>query len=135
MNRLMALAVVASLLAGCAETRGTRVTVDADSGEASVLENSYRLSNRVKVRKVVYGEASEGIRKATVTIESVTSRRQRLQARMVWTDAEGSDIDADAKPYRSIVLDGNDAYAFTGVAPSSAAVRAKLQIREIETVE
>lgn len=135
MNRLMALAVVASLLAGCAETRGTRVIIDADSGEASVLENSYRLSNRVKVRKAVYGEASDGVRKATVTIESVTRRRQRLQARMVWTDAEGSDIDADAKPYRSIVLDGNDVHAFTGVAPSPAAVRARLQIREIETIE
>ena len=135
MKNAIFLALGLALAAGCAETRGTRVTVDAETGDASVLENSYRLSNRVKVRKVAYGEASEGIRKATVTIESVTRRRQRLQARMVWTDAEGSDIDADAKPYRSIVLDGNDVYAFTGVAPSSAAVRAKLQIREIETVE
>lgn len=135
MNRLFAIAVAASLVAGCAETRGTRVTIDTESGEASVLENSYRLSNRVKVRKAVYGEASDGIRKATVTIESVTRRRQRLQARMVWADAEGSDIDADAKPYRAIVIDGNDVHAFTGVAPNSRAVRAKLQIREIETVE
>ena len=123
------------LLAGCVETRGTRVTIDTDLGEASVLENSYRLANRVKVRKVVYGEASEGIRRATVTIESVTKRRQRLQARMVWADAEGSDIDADAKPYRAIMLDGNDVHTFTGVAPNARAVRAKLQIREIETID
>ena len=135
MKRLMILSLGVALLAGCAETRGTRVTIDTETGEASVLENSYRLSNRVKVRKVTYGDASEGIRRATVTLESVTKRRQRIQARMVWTDAEGTEIDADAKPYRTLVLDGGDVTTFTGVAPSAKAVAAKLQIREIETVE
>lgn len=135
MNKILIATLCAALVAGCAETRGTRVSIDTDSGEASVLENSYRLSNRVKVRKVVYGEASDGIRKATVTIESVTKRRQRLQARMVWADAEGAEIDADAKPYRTLVLDGNDVCTFTGVAPNPRAVRARLQIREVETVE
>ena len=135
MTGIAGLALAALLAAGCVETQGTRVTIDTDLGEASVLENSYRLANRVKVRKVVYGEASEGIRRATVTIESVTKRRQRLQARMVWADAEGSDIDADAKPYRAIILDGNDVLTFTGVAPNARAVRAKLQIREIETID
>ena len=135
MKRLMILSLGVALLAGCAETRGTRVTIDTETGEASVLENSYRLSNRVKVRKVTYGDASEGIRRATVTLESVTKRRQRIQARMVWTDAEGTEIDADAKPYRTLVLDGGDVTTFTGVAPNAKAVAAKLQVREIQTVE
>ncbi len=135
MNKIVGVALIAALFAGCAETRGTRVMIDTDSGEASVLENSYRLSNRVKVRKVTYGEASEGIRRATVTLESVTKRRQRLQVRMVWMDAEGTEIDADSKPYRAIVIDGNDVQTFTGVAPNERAVKAKLQIREISTVE
>lgn len=135
MKRLMILSLGVALLAGCAETRGTRVTIDTETGEASVLENSYRLSNRVKVRKVTYGDASEGIRRATVTLESVTKRRQRIQARMVWTDAEGTEIDADAKPYRTLVLDGGDVTTFTGVAPNAKAVKAKLQVREIQTVE
>jgi uncharacterized protein YcfL len=135
MKRLMILSLGVALLAGCAETRGTRVTIDTETGEASVLENSYRLSNRVKVRKVTYGDASEGIRRATVTLESVTKRRQRIQARMVWTDAEGTEIDADAKPYRTLVLDGGDVTTFTGVAPNAKAVKAKLQVREIKTVE
>ena len=135
MRNLILLALGLALAAGCTETRGTRVTIDTDSGAASVLENSYRLSNRVKVRKVTYGEASEGIRRATVTLESVTKRRQRLQVRMVWTDAEGVEIEADAKPYRAIVLDGGDVTTVTGVAPNSNAVRAKVQVREIETVE
>lgn len=127
--------VLSATLMGCLETRGTRVTVDTESGEAPVLENSYRLSNRIKVRKVTYGEASEGIRRATVTLESTTKRRQRLQARMVWMDEEGSEIDADAKPYRALVIDGNDVVTFTGIAPNPKAVKARLQVREIETVE
>ena len=135
MDKIIGVALIVALFAGCAETRGTRVTIDTDSGEASVLENSYRLSNRVKVRKVTYGEASEGIRRATVTLESVTKRRQRLQARMVWMDAEGTEIDAVSKPYRAIVIDGNDVQTFTGIAPNERAVKAKLQIREISTVE
>lgn len=132
--RLMALAALIAFV-GCVETRGTRVSIDTDSGEASILENSYRLSNRIKVRKVTYGDASEGIRRATVTLESVTKRRQRIQVRMVWMDAEGVEIDPDAKPYRAIVIDGNDVQAFTGIAPNSRAVKARLQIREIETIE
>ena len=136
MMRLMAAAVLlAGTLAGCVETRGTRVAIATESGEASILENSYRLANRVKVRRVTYGEASEGIRRATVTLESTTKRRQRLQARMVWMDAEGSEIDADAKPFRTLVIDGGDVQTFTGVAPNGRAVKARLQIREIETVE
>ena len=135
MRNLFLLTLGFAILAGCAETRGTRVTVDTETGAASVLENSYRFSNRVKVRKVTYGDASEGIRRATIALESVTKRRQRIQARMVWTDAEGTEIDADAKPYRTLVLDGGDMTTFTGVAPSAKAVAAKLQILEIETVE
>ncbi len=135
MKMILIFSFALALCVGCAETRGTRVTIDTDSGEATVLENSYRLSNRVKVRKVTYGEASEGIRRATVTLESLTKRRQRLQARLVWADAEGTEIDADAKPYRAIVLDGNDVITLTGVAPNPKATQVKVQIRETETAE
>lgn len=136
MNILKGL-VMASLVvaAGCVETRGTRVELDTESGEATVLENSYRLSNRVKVVKVTYGDNGDGIRKATVTLESQTKRRQRLQARMVWLDAEGTEIDPDGKPYRTYVIDGNDTVTVTGVAPSAKGVKAKVQIREISTIE
>ncbi len=135
MRRLLLAAALAASFCGCTETRGTRVTIDLASGDASVLECSYRLSNRIKVRKVTYGEASEGILRATVTLESLTKRRQRLQARMVWMDGEGSEIDADAKPYRALVVDGGDTVTFTGVAPNARAVKARLQVRETDTAE
>jgi len=123
------------LLAGCqTESRGTRVAIDTDSGEASVRENSYRLSNRVKVAKTTYDNDGD-IRRATVTLESTTKRRQRIQARMVWLDAEGTEIDPDGKPFRTIVLDGNDTTTFTGLAPNAKGVKAVMKFREIETVE
>jgi len=122
-------------LVGCAETRGTRVSIDTDSGEASVREDSFRLKGRIKVAKVTYGEAADGIRRATVTLESMTKRRQRIQARMVWLDAEGTAIDADGKPFRMFVIDGNDSVTFTGLAPSEKGVQARVQVREDDTVE
>ena len=135
MKKLMIAGALAAMLAGCeTETRGTRVMVDTDAGTASVRENSYRLSNRIKVAKTTYDNDGD-IRRATVTLESTTKRRQRIQARMVWLDAEGTEIDSDGKPFRTIVLDGNDTTTFKGVAPNAKGVTAKMVIRELDTVE
>ena len=134
MKKMLLIAALAAA-AGCADTRGTRVMLDTETGDASVLENSYRLSNRVKVRKVTYGDNGDGIKRATMTIESTTKRRQRLQARIVWMDAEGTEIDPDGKPYRTYVIDGNDVLTVSGMSPNGNGVAAKMQIREIIDIE
>lgn len=129
------IAAIASVaLAGCVETAGTRVSIDTTTGEASVLECSSRLANRVRIVRVNYNDVS-GIKKATVTIESLTHRRQDLQARIVWMDAEGVEIDADGKPFRAIVLDGNDITTISGMAPNERGVKARLQVRETSTAQ
>ena len=127
-------AVIAAALAGCVETAGTRVSIDTQTGDAAVLECSTRLANRVRVVKVTYGDVA-GIKKAVVTLESLTHRRQELQARMVWADAEGTEIDADGKPFRALVLDGKDVTTFAGMAPNDRAVKARLQLRETDTAQ
>lgn len=132
--KTVVLAAVAAIFAGCVETAGTRVTVDTQTGDASILECSTRLANRVKVVRVTYGDV-DGIKRATVTLESLTHRRQELQARMVWLDFEGTEIDPDGKPFRAIVLDGNDVTTFTGMAPSEKGVTARLQVRETDTAQ
>ena len=132
--KTVVLAAVAAIFAGCVETAGTRVTVDTQTGDASILECSTRLANRVKVVRVTYGDV-DGIKRATVTLESLTHRRQELQARMVWLDSEGPEIDPDGKPFRAIVLDGNDVTTFTGTAPSEKGVTARLQVRETDTAQ
>jgi len=135
MKKLLMVGAIAAALAGCqTETRGTRVSIDTESGTSSVRENSYRLSNRIKVVKTTYDDSGD-IRSATVTLESLTKRRQRIQARMVWLDSEGTEIDPDGKAFRTFVLDGNDTTTFTGRAPNAKGVQAKMVIREVETVE
>ena len=130
----MVLVAAMAAASGCVETAGTRVSIDTQTGDAKVLECSMRLANRVKVVKVTYDDVS-GIKKATVTIESLTHSRQELQARMVWTDAEGTEIDPDGKPFRAIVLDGKDVTTFTGFAPNPKGVKARLQLRETDTAQ
>ena len=133
-NSAIVLAAAMAVAAGCVETAGTRVSIDTQTGDASVLECSTRLVNRVKIVKVTYDDVS-GIKKATVTMESLSHRRQELQARMVWTDAEGTEIDPDGKPFRAIVLDGKDVTTFTGFAPNPKGVKARLQLRETDTAQ
>ena len=132
--KTVVLAAVTAIFAGCVETAGTRVTVDTQTGDASILECSTRLANRVKVVRVTYGDV-DGIKRATVTLESLTHRRQELQARMVWLDSEGAEIDSDGKPFRAMVIDGNDVTTFTGMAPSEKGVTARLQVRETDTAQ
>ena len=128
------LAAIAAAFAGCVETAGTRVSIDTRTGDASVLESSTRLANRVRVVGVSYDDVS-GIKKATVTLESLSHKRQELQARMVWMDADGAEVDADGKPFRAIVLDGMDVTTFTGMAPNPKCVKAMLQLRETDTAQ
>lgn len=134
MKKLIAVATLALAFAGCVETAGTRVTVDTDTGSASVLECSSRLASKVRVVNITYADVS-GMRKATVTIESKIHDRLALQGRMVWSDAEGTDVDADAKPFRAIVLDGGDITTFTGMAPRPNCVKARFQLRETDTAQ
>lgn len=122
-------ALCAVSLVGCVNTSGTRVMIDLESGESVVREDNMRLANRLRVTNVTYGEVTEGIQRATVSLESTTDARLSFQGRMVWFDAEGTEIDPDGKPYRAYVLDGHDTCTMTGVAPNAKGVKAKLQLR------
>ena len=116
-------------LVGCVNTSGTRVLIDLESGESTIREDNMRLANRLKVTNVTYGEVTEGIRRATVSLESITDARLSFQGRMVWYDTEGTEIDPDGKSYRVYVLDGHDTCTMTGIAPNAKGVKAKLQLR------
>ena len=116
-------------LVGCVNTSGTRVLVDLESGQSTIREDNMRLANRLKVTNVTYGEVTEGIRRATVSLESTTDAQLSFQGRMVWYDAEGTEIDPDGKSYRVYVLDGHDTCTMTGIAPNAKGVKAKLQLR------
>lgn len=128
MNKLMVAIVLVAGLVGCVDTAGTRVSIDTETGDASVLENSQRLANKLKVTKVTYNDVGM-LKKATITLESITDDRLSIQGRMVWMNAEGEELDAEGKSYRTMVLDGYDTCTFTGIAPDARGVKAKLVIR------
>lgn len=128
MNKLMVVIVLVAGLVGCVDTAGTRVSIDTETGDASVLENSQRLANKLKVTKVTYNDVGM-LKKATITLESTTDDRLSIQGRMVWMNAEGEELDAEGKSYRTMVLDGYDTCTFTGIAPDARGVKAKLVIR------
>lgn len=130
----LSLLMSAALFMGGCSTTGTHVTINTEQGEARVLECSPRLATRLKITRVTYGEV-DGLKRATVTLQSTTTRRQELQARMVWQDAEGTEIDAESKPFRALILDGKDSTTFTGIAPRPAAVTARLVVRETRVAE
>lgn len=127
-NTLLMAAALALGMVGCVDTAGTRVTVDTETGDSAILENSQRLANKLKVKRVTYDDIS-GLKKATITLESTTKERLSVQGRMVWFDAEGTELDAEGKAYRTMALDGLDFCTFTGVAPNAKGVTAKLQVR------
>lgn len=131
LNKILVVAALTMGFVGCVDTAGTRVSIDTETGDASVLENSQRLANRLKVKKVTYDDVGE-LKKATITLESTTKKRLSIQGRMVWLDAEGTELDAEGKSYRTMVLDGLDFCTFTGIAPNAKGVRAKLQVRLTE---
>lgn len=133
--RLAAFAALCAVTAGCVhETAGTVITTDTRTGAATVLEDSTRLRDRVQVTHVAYDEVN-GLKRVTITLASTRHNRQRLQARIVWLNADGTEIDADAKPYRTYVLGGRDSVTVTGVAPNPSGVVARMRVRDISAAD
>ena len=57
-------------------------------------------------------------------------RRQDVQVKMVWMDADGMEIDPDGETYRVSILDGKETITVTSVSPNPRAVKVKVNIRE-----
>jgi len=131
-KRLAAAALTAGLaaLAGCtADTAGTVVTTDHAAGSTLVLEENARLKGQVQVLRVNYDEVN-GLKRVHVTLVSTRHRRLRVDYRIAWFDANGMELDPDARTYRKLIIEGRDAVTVTGVANSAAAVSSRLRVRE-----
>ncbi len=125
------LACVALGLVGCAtNTDGIRVTFDTGTGEGVVVTDSQTTADRIEVLKLTYVEQNTGIKRANLEIASKVKRRQAVQVRMVWMDADGMELDPDGEPYRSFILDGKDTVTVTSVSPNPRAVKVKVNVRE-----
>lgn len=134
---LIAVAVLASGLSGlmgCANTSGTMVKTDHQSGESMIIEENGRLANRVQVVNTTYDEVN-GFKRVHITVKSKRNRRQRVDYRICWFDAAGVEIDPNTKTYRNLILEGRDAVTVSGVANTPLAVTSKLRLRETSQSE
>jgi uncharacterized protein YcfL len=136
-KNLIAAAVLAcgsTSLIGCKNTSGTIVKTDHQTGSSMIITENARLAHRVEVTDTTYDEVN-GFKRVHITLTSDRNKRTRIDYRICWFDANGMEIDSQAKPYRNLILEGRDAVTVTGVANSPAAVSSKLRVRETSQAE
>ena len=127
---IFAFALVCAIVAGCRTTAGTTVVMNHDTGDSVIYEGNTRLHNAVAVTAVTYDKVPAGLNRVNIQLSSLVQRELHLQYRIAWFNAEGMEIDGDARTYRPLILQGLDAVTVTGVANHPSAVKSRLRLRE-----
>ena len=127
----LAIGVLAcAAVAGCHTTAGTSVVMNHSTGGSVIYEGNTRLHNAVSVTAVTYDKVPAGLNRVNIQLTSLVQRELHLQYRIAWFNAEGMEIDGDARTYRPLILQGLDAVTVTGVANHPSAVTSRLRLRE-----
>ena len=127
---IVAFALACTVAAGCRTTAGTSVVMDHQTGGSVIYEGNTRLHNEVAVTAVTYDKVPAGLNRVNIQLSSLVQRELHLQYRIAWYNAEGMEIDGDARPYRPLILQGLDSVTVTGVANHPSAVKSRLRLRE-----
>ena len=127
---IFAFALTCTVVAGCRTTAGTSVVMNHSTGGSVVYEGNTRLHNEVAVTAVTYDKVPAGLNRVNIQLTSLVQRELHLQYRIAWYNAEGMEIDGDARPYRPLILQGLDSVTVTGVANHPSAVTSRLRLRE-----
>ena len=114
----------------CIFASGTTVVMNHDTGDSVIYEGNTRLHNAVAVTAVTYDKVPAGLNRVNIQLSSLVQRELHLQYRIAWFNAEGMEIDGDARTYRPLILQGLDAVTVTGVANHPSAVKSRLRLRE-----
>lgn len=132
---MMSLAVVGGLCFGCRTTAGTSVVMNHSTGGSVIYEGNTRIHNEVAVTAVTYDKVPAGLNRVNIQLSSLVQRELHLQYRIAWFNAEGMEIDGDARPYRPLILQGLDSVTVTGVANHPSAVTSRLRVRELRAAD
>ena len=127
---IVAFALACTVAAGCRTTAGTSVVMDHQTGGSVIYEGNTRLHNEVAVTAITYDKVPAGLNRVNIQLSSLVQRELHLQYRIAWYNAEGMEIDGDARPYRPLILQGLDSVTVTGVANHPSAVKSRLRLRE-----
>ena len=128
-------ALLGALCIGCRTTAGTSVVMNHSTGGSVIYEGNTRLHNAVAVTAVTYDKVPAGLNRVNIQLTSLVQRELRLQYRIAWYNAEGMEIDGDARTYRPLILQGMDAVTVTGVANHPSAVTSRLRLRELRAAD
>lgn len=120
MKQLIPVVLVAALLSGCGPNEFDKYLVrqDASSMQNVVIEN---------LRAV--REANE-VLKLTVKLRNESSSITPMQAKVIFFDTAGFEIDPYGSAYKPIVLESEGEYTLSAVAPNPRAESFKIHIRE-----
>ena len=121
--------------AGCRTTAGTSVVMNHQTGGSVIYEGNTRLHNSVSVTAITYDKVPAGLNRVNIQLTSLVQRQLRLQYRIAWFNAEGMEIDGDARTYRPLILQGLDSVTVTGVANHPSAVTSRLRLRELRAAD
>ena len=132
---LVLCALACALFTGCHTTAGTSVVLNHDNGGSVIYEGNTRLHNAMAVTAVTYDKVPAGLNRVNIQLSSLVQRQLRLQYRIDWYNAEGMEIDGDARTYRPLILQGMDSVTVTGVANHPSAVTSRLRVRELRAAD
>ena len=132
---IAAFALACTVAAGCRTTAGTSVVMNHQTGGSVIYEGNTRLHNEVAVTAVTYDKVPAGLNRVNIQLTSLVQRQLRLQYRIAWFNAEGMEIDGDARTYRPLILQGLDSVTVTGVANHPSAVTSRLRLRELRAAD
>ena len=132
---LMSLVIVGALCVGCRTTAGTSVVMNHSTGGSVIYEGNTRLHNALSVTAVTYDKVPAGLNRVNIQLTSLVQHNLHLQYRIAWYNAEGMEIDGDARTYRPLILQGLDSVTVTGVANHPAAVTSRLRVRELRAAD
>ena len=132
---IVAFALACTVAAGCHTTAGTSVVMNHQTGGSVIYEGNTRLHNEVSVTAVTYDNVPAGLNRVNIQLTSLVQRQLRLQYRIAWFNAEGMEIDGDARTYRPLILQGLDSVTVTGVANHPSAVTSRLRLRELRAAD
>ena len=111
------------------DTGGTVVTTDHTTGDSTTEFHSTRVMDRLDLTNVTMDKVN-GLNRVHYTMTSTRSSRLRVDARIVWYDANGMELDSDRAPYRNLIIEGHDTVVVTSVAPNARGVKSRLRVRE-----
>jgi uncharacterized protein YcfL len=134
-------AAVAAMLGGCVSNRkkdtsgiegtaGGGIAPDgAPTQSKFVIVNNKRLARGIQVVDLGTARTANDLLRAWVTIVSKYNKTLMFQYKFSWFDAQGMEIDPEARAWIPVTLYGNETKTLQATAPTSAATKFKIKIR------